>query len=382
MGEYIPLGKVAGFRLTAHWSVLVILWLFTWSLAASLPSAVPGHSSAAYWTAGAGGAVVLLASLLAHELAHAVLARRAGIEVLGVTLWLFGGVTRLGSDPKTPTSAFRIAVSGPATSLALAAIFAGVAAGLDAFGVMHIVVGVAWWLSGINLLLGLFNLLPGAPLDGGQIVRAYLWRRHGDKVRAAVGAARTGRMVAFVLIGLGLLEFLAGSLVGGVWLVFVGWFIFMAAREEENQALTGQALAGVRVVDAMTADPHKAPGCITVEDFIQRYLLGDRHSAYPVESSDGSITGLITLAQLRGVDAGERATTLVCDAAIPLERVPTAAPHEPLTALLKRLRPDTGGRALVVNAGRVVGIVTASDIARLIDVRRLALPGSIVGHGH
>ncbi len=325
--------------------------------------------------------MVLLASLLAHELAHAVLARRAGIEVLGVTLWLFGGVTRLGSDPKTPRSAFGIAVSGPATSLALAAIFAGVAAGLDAFGVTHIVVGVAWWLSGINLLLGLFNLLPGAPLDGGQIVRAYLWRRYGDKVRAAVGAARAGRMVAFVLIGLGLLEFMAGSLVGGVWLVFVGWFIFMAAREEENQALTGQALAGVRVVDAMTADPHKAPGSITVEDFIQRYLLGDRHSAYPVESTDGSITGLITLAQLRGVDAGERATTLVRDAAIPLERVPTAAPHEPLTALLKRLRPDTGGRALVVDAGRVVGIVTASDIARLVDVRRLALPGSVVGHG-
>ena len=126
----------------------------------------------------------------------------------------------------------------------------------------------------------------------------------------------------------------------------------------------------------MTAYPHTAPGGITVEDFIQRYLLGDRHSAYPVEGPDGSTVGLIALAQLRGIAPSERSTTLVRDAAMPIERVPTAAPDEPLTALLERLAPDAGNRALVVDAGRVVGIVTASDITRLIDVRRLAMPGS------
>src|SRR5262249_44939160 len=163
------------------------------------------------WLAGLCGAVVLLASLLAHELAHALVARRAGVPVSGVTLWLFGGVTTLGGEAKTARTDFRIAGSGPATSLALAAVFGAVAAGLGTLGVSHIVVGVAWWLSGINLLLGVFNLLPGAPLDGGQIVRAYLWRRHGDKVRAAIGAARAGRIVAFILIALGLLQFLVGS---------------------------------------------------------------------------------------------------------------------------------------------------------------------------
>ena len=303
-----------------------------------------------------------------------------GITVAGVTLWLFGGVTSLGGEAKTPKAEFRIAVSGPTTSLALAAIFAGVAAGLGTLGVAHIVVGVAWWLAGVNLLLGLFNLLPGAPLDGGRVVRAYLWHRHGDRVRAAIGAARAGRTVAFVLIALGLAEFLAGSLVGGVWLAFIGWFIFIAAREEETQVLTRQSLASVRVVDAMTAHPHTAPGSITVEEFIQRYLLGDRHSAYPVQDRDGSIIGLITLAQLRGVPPNQRATTLVREAAIPLHRVPTAQPREPLTALLERLTPDTGGRALVVDSDRVVGIVTASDLTRLIDVYKLALPRPLGGH--
>lgn len=381
MREDIPVGKVAGFPLCVHWSVLVILWLFTWSLAATLPDTAPGYATAAYWLAGVGGALVLLASLLAHELAHAVIARHAGIEVSGVTLWLFGGIARLGGEAKTPRTEFRIAVSGPATSLVLAAVFAGVAMGLDAFGFAHIVVGVAWWLSGINLLLGLFNLLPGAPLDGGRILRAYLWRRHGDAARAAFGAARAGRIVAFTLIGLGLLEFVAGALVGGVWLVFIGWFMFTAARDEETRVSTRQSLAGVRVGDAMTANPHTVPGWITVEDFIHRYLLGDRHSAYPVEGPDGSIAGLITLAQLRGVAPSDRATTLVRDAAIPLDRVLTAAPHEPLTALLERLAPDAGSRALVVDAGHVVGIVTATDITRLIDVRRLDLPRPVIGHG-
>ena len=378
----IPIGRIAGFPVSVNWSVLVILWLFTWSLASTLPATVPGYSKGAYWLAGVCGALILLGSLLAHELSHAILARRAGVKVVDVTLWLFGGVTRLGGEAKTPKEAFRIAVSGPLMSLALAAVFGGAAYGLRALGTAHIVVAVAWWLAGVNLLLGLFNLLPGAPLDGGRVLRAYLWRRYGDSVRAGVGAARAGRVLAFILIALGLAEFLGGSLVGGVWLAFIGWFIFAASREEETQVITRQAIAGVRVADVMTADPHTAPADITVEDFIQRYVLGDRHSAYPVADRGGSIIGLITLAQLRGVAPSQRAATLVREAAMPLSRVPTAAPDEPLTALLERLGSHGCNRALVVDGGRVVGIVTASDLSRLIDVYQLASPWAEVAHRH
>jgi Zn-dependent protease len=370
----IPLGRIAGFPVSANWSVLVILWLFTWSLASTLPTTTAGYSTGSYWIAGACGATVLLASLLAHELAHAIVARRAGITVLGVTLWIFGGVTRLGGQAKTPQTAFRIAVAGPATSLLLAALFAGAAAGLRILGVGHIAIYVAWWLAGINTLLGVFNLLPGAPLDGGQVLRAWLWRRHGDPTRAAVGAARAGRTLAFVLIAFGLLEFLAGAMVAGVWLAFIGWFIFTAAHTDESSALTRSALAGVSVGEAMTADPHTAPAWITVQDFIERYLLGDRHSAYPVKTRNGSISGLITLTQLRQVEPSNRCTTLVGDIAVPLSNVPIAAPDEPLTALLERLASGHGNRALVVDGACVVGIVTPSDLTRLVDVYRLAKP--------
>ncbi|MDT5145238.1 MAG: hypothetical protein QOE52_4292 [Mycobacterium sp.] len=371
MAEHIRLGTVAGFRIGVHWSVLVILWLFTWSLASTLSATAPGHSVPTYWIAGAVGAAVLLASLLAHELTHALVARRAGVPVSDVTLWLFGGVTRLGGEAQTAETEFRIAVSGPVTSLALAGVFAALAVAFRQLGVANIAVGVAWWLSGINVLLGLFNLLPGAPLDGGRVLSAYLWRRHSDKVRGELGATRGGRIVGYLLIGLGLFEFMVASIVSGVWTVFIGWFLLSAAQSEERRILTRQSLSGVRVVDAMTARPHTAPGWISVEDFIQSYVLGDRHSAYPVDGPGGAIVGLITLAQLRQVDPDARGTTLVRDAAIPMDRVITAAPHEALLALLERLAPSRGGRALVMDRGQLVGIVTPSDISRLVDVHTL-----------
>ncbi|GAA4290691.1 site-2 protease family protein [Mycobacterium paraffinicum] len=375
MRDAIPIGRIAGFPVNVHWSVLVILWLFTWSLASTLPGTVKGYSHGAYWLAGACGALVLLASLVAHELAHAVVARRAGVSVGSVTLWLFGGVTTLGGEAKTPKAAFRIAIAGPAISLALAAAFGGLVAALHTVRAAPIVIGVASWLAVINLLLGLFNLLPGAPLDGGRVLRAILWRRHGDSVRASIGAAHAGRVVAFILIGLGLAEFLLGGVVGGVWLAFIGWFIFAASREEETRISTQQMFSGVRVADAMTAGPHTAPGWITVDDFVQRYVLGDRHSAYPVVDRSGAITGLITLRRLREVAPGQRATVTVGEVAQPLEEVPSGAPQEPLTALLERMAPaGPRSRALVFDGAQVVGIVTPTDVARLIEVYRLAHP--------
>jgi CBS domain-containing protein len=283
----------------------------------------------------------------------------------------------MGGEAQTAETEFRIAVSGPMASLALAAVFAGVAVVFRQLGVTNIAVGVAWWLSAINVVLGLFNLLPGAPLDGGRVLSAYLWRRHGDKVRGELGATRGGRIVGYALIALGLFEFVVASIVTGVWTVFIGWFLLSAAQSEERRILTRQVLAGVRVADAMTAQPRKAPGWISVEKFIHAYVLGDRHSAYPVEGTDGSVVGLITLAQLRQVAPDARANTLVRDAMIPMDRVVTAVPHEPLASLLQRLTPSSGSRALVMDRRQVVGIVTASDISRSIDVRTLARRDSV-----
>ncbi len=381
MGDDLKLGQVAGFPLAMNWSVLVIAWLLTWSLATgSFPYEAPGHSDGTYWVVGLAAALVFFGSLLAHELAHAVVARRHGVEVKGLTLWLFGGVASLGSEPPTPRADFRIAVAGPATSLALAAGFGLVAGGLKLVGVAHIVVVAASWLSGINLMLGVFNLIPGAPLDGGRLLRAFLWHHHGDRVRAAVTAAQAGAVVAYGLIGLGLLQFLAGASVSGLWLVFIGWFVLNAARAEEAQVLTRDALDGLRVAEVMTPRPIVAPGWITVGEFIERYLLGSRHSAYPVEGPDGGIAGLVTLAQIRRVPSAQRDTTRLVDIAIAIPDLAIAAPGDLLVSLLERLTPNAGGRALVFDHDELVGILTPSDVARtaelrgLRDVRHLTAP--------
>lgn len=374
MNEDIRLGRVAGFPLAINWSVLVILWLLTWGLAdGSLPQAAPGHAPGTYWLAGFAGAVVFFGSLLAHELAHAVVARRAGVEVKGLTLWLFGGVASLGGEPATPRDDFRIAAVGPATSLALGVGFGAIAAALNGVGAAHLAVAVAGWLSGINLLLGVFNVIPGAPLDGGRMLRAFLWGRHGDRARAAITAAHAGRLVGYALIGLGLLEFLAGASIGGLWLVFIGWFLLSAARAEEADVVTRQVLGGVRVGDVMSPQPRVVPGWVTLDDFLERYLLGSRHSAYPVEGFDGHTIGLVTLAQLRSVAPSERATVRISDVSIPLAEVPTAAPDTPLVSLLERLSGATGGRALVFDAGELVGIITPTDVARAVEVRALGV---------
>ena len=343
MTDDIRLGRIAGFPLAVNWSVLIILWLLTWGLAAGvLPDATPGHSPGTYWAAGLVGAVLFFGSLLAHELAHALVARRAGVEVKGLTLWLF----------------------------------AGVAAALDELGVASLAVAVAAWLSRINLVLGIFNLVPGAPLDGGRVLRSFLWRRHGDRTRAAISAARAGRTVGYGLIGLGLLEFLVGASIGGLWLVFIGWFVHGAARDEEAAEVTLHVLAGVTVGDIMSPHPQVAPGRITVDDFVERYLFGSRHSAYPVEEVGGGVTGLVTLAQLRRVVPADRAAVLLADIAIPISDVPTATPDVALVSLLERLSPATGGRALVFDAGNLVGILTPTDVARAVEVRSLGHVGS------
>ncbi|WP_041782559.1 site-2 protease family protein [Mycolicibacterium chubuense] len=375
MNDSVAVGKLMGLPVRIHWSVVVIVWLFAWSLAGTLPVTAPGYPRWLYWVAGGCGAACLAGALLAHELAHAVVARRAGIPVSGVTLWLFGGVARLAGEARTPGVEFRMAAAGPALSLSLAAVFGAVAAALDASGWSPLATAVVTWLAVVNAILAVFNLLPGAPLDGGRILRAYLWHRHGDPVRAAISAARAGSVVAYVLIAWGLFELFAGSVIGGAWMAFIGWFLLTAAHAERVAIETRETLGGISAADVMTRPLHTAPGFISVERFIHDYLLADRHSAYPVTGDDGSITGLVTLAHVRAVPAGQRATTPLSQAATPLDRVPKADAAEPITTVMERLDRHTGGRVLVTDAGRVVGIITPSDVARLIDVRRLAATG-------
>ncbi|AEB46659.1 site-2 protease family protein [Micromonospora maris] len=361
------LGRIAGVPVGVNWSVLVIFALIWWGLSANLfPVSYPGRSVVAYVFAGLAAAVVFFLGLLAHEVSHAVVAKRNGLGVQGITLWLFGGVAELRGEARTPGAELRIAGVGPLVSLIIGAFFGVIAMVLGVAGVHGLLLGVMAWLAGINLLLALFNVLPAAPLDGGRLLRAAVWKATGDRTRASVVAARAGWVLGVVLIGLGLWRFLSGAGFGGLWLALIGWFLIGAASMEERQARMGSALRGIRVGEVMTPQPQTASGELTVADFVDNYLFAYRHTALPL-TEDGRPVGLVTLDRVRGVPSEQRSSTTLEAVACRADDLVLASPDEQLTDLLPRLSECADGRALVVANGNLVGIVSPSDISRAVQ---------------
>jgi Zn-dependent protease/predicted transcriptional regulator len=376
MRASISLGRIAGIKVGINASVFLIIAILVGGLATGqLPAAFPGHSVVAYVIAAIVAALLFLASLLAHELAHSVVARRNGVGVDSIVLWLLGGVTQLRGEPKTPGADFRIAVVGPLTSVALAVVFGLGAAGVAQLGTAGLTFGVLMYLAATNAMLAIFNLIPAAPLDGGRVLRAALWRWRGNRQKAAVSAARAGRFVGFAMIALGVLQVVTGSGLSGVWLALIGWFVVSAATAEEQQAKLGGRLAAVTVGQVMTPGPVVLDGNLSVGDFVAQVALTQRFSTYPIVDSDGRLTGLVTLNRVRAVPPELRATTRLHEIACAPAEVPIARPEDPLGELLERMQGCSDGRAVVVdNAGRVVGVVSPSDVARalqLTDLRAL-----------
>ncbi|WP_052270213.1 site-2 protease family protein [Streptomyces sp. MUSC 125] len=366
MEETLSLGRIGGVRVGLHWSVLVIVALVTVALARGrFPEAHPGHSAFAYWALAVLTAVVFLVSLLAHELAHAVVARRNDVQVEGITLWMLGGAARLRGEAPSPAAELRIAGVGPLTSLLAGAVLAAAALGLGALHVSGLVVEAVAWLAAINVLLAVFNALPAAPLDGGRLLRAYLWHRTGDRLRATQGATAAGRALGWFMVVTGFADLLFIGNLAGLWPALIGWFLIAAATAEARQAQMRGALEGVPVSRVMTPDPVTVPATATLAAFLAEGPFGlYRHSAFPVLEADGSVTGLLTLRRVNAAPAHARATTTVREVMHPLGEVVTAVPQEPVLDLLPRLEANPLRRALVIDGGRVAGILTVADIAR------------------
>jgi Zn-dependent protease len=376
--------KIAGFPIQASPTVWVLFGLIAFTTAQGLlPSSVPGASPTAYWVGGLTAAALLLGSLLVHELAHAIVARRHGIKVEGVTFWLFGGLAKLGSNASSPKAEWRIASVGPATNLVLAAIGFGVVQAMAALSVHQLVVAVAGYFVTVNILLGVFNLLPAAPLDGGRVLRAVLWRRFDDRDRATVAAARAGQVIAAGVIGWGFVQLLGANTVGGLWTGLIGFFLFNAATSEARMTVTQSALAGLRVADVLpgVTQAPAAPGWFTIENFLDAYRRsGDTRSVVPLQSFDGSFAGLVSLRRLGTVAPDQRDVVRVSAVAAPADEVTVTGPDELLVDLVPRLVPRSrnlaaaqlAGYAAVVRDGQVIAVIGPADFQRAIELSRLA----------
>ena len=373
MTETVKLGRILGVRIGLHWSVLGIVLLLVLGLSTTqLPDVLPGYPVWAYVTTAIAIALLFAVSLLAHEVSHAVVARRNGIEVDGITLWLLGGVARLRSEPRTPGADLRVAVIGPLVSLACGAVF-DLAALLVILGDLEpLLRAMLLYLAGVNVLLAVFNMIPAAPLDGGRVLRAALWAWRGDRHQAAVWSARAGRWFGYLLITLGLVRLLFGYGVG-LWWILIGLFVVHVASAEEQQTRLGTALSGTRVGDVMTPRPDVAHGDRNVADFLRDIALVRRHSAFPLLDDAGRLQGMVTLNRLRAVPPEDRERTPLRAAACPPAEIVLAEPEEPLTNLLPRLGSCADGRALVYDAGALVGIVTPTDISRAVALSGLGV---------
>jgi Zn-dependent protease len=343
----------------------VIVALIAWALAEGLPSIEGGYPTVAYWFVAGATAVLFVAALLAHELSHSIVARHRGIEVRDITLWLLGGISTIEREPESARDELAIAAAGPATSVAIGFGLLGAGVLADTFGCPRLLVAAVIWLGGINLILAAFNLVPAAPLDGGRVLLALLWRRSGDRLRATRSAARAGERFAWVLFAFGVVEIFLGAGVGGIWAVLLGWYLLDAARNEDARALVEQRLEGVRIGDLMSREPITAPDSITVDELLDQYVIAHHCASFPL-THDGRVTGLVTLARYRALDPRRRADIKVGEIAWPLADVTTAQPDEMAFDVLRR---QTGGdgRVLVFDNGALVGIVSPSDFARVVE---------------
>lgn len=373
MRPSLRLGRVAGIPVGLHWSVLGIVFLVCDALAtAILPSSVKGASVAAYWAVGVLTGVGFFAGLLLHEVAHALVARRHGMHVNGITLWMLGGVTQMDGQPPNAQADFRVAVAGPATSVVVAGLAALFAGTTELLAAPRLLTAGLWWLAITNGFLAVFNLLPGAPLDGGRVLRAWIWRRTGNRDHAAATAARVGRATGVGFVALGILQSLAaGDLLAGLWFVLIGWFLMAAATAEMQDAFNDSALHGVTVAEVMQTDVLVLPGYQAVSVAAQRAVMAGVEVC-PVCDIDGAPIGLVHVDRLvRAATSGEP-DVRVAQLAAPVRPQALARPDE--LASVAIARAGVLSVLIVVSDGRIVGVVTPLDIARarrrkLLDVQ-------------
>jgi len=367
MRQSFSLGRISGIRIGVNWSVLVIVALLAYGLAVGqFPAAAPRRPEVQYAVAAVITAAAYIASLLAHELAHSLVARRNRLEVEGITLWLLGGVSRLQGEIPDPGAEIRVAGVGPLVSLILGGVLAVLAWLVHASGVQGVVVAALAWLGAINVILAVFNVIPAAPLDGGRLLRAVLWQITKDRFKSEAWSARAGQVFGWALVVVAAYLVLVRREYNWIWFALLGWFLISAATAENQQAVLQSRLRAVAVRQIMTANPVTVPASATVAQFLSDYLPGHRHSAFPVVA-DGQTVGLVTLHRINQVPAAERGQTTLGDAACPLSEVARATPDEPVSDVLPRLSGCSEGRALVFAGGQLAGIVSPSDMSRALQ---------------
>jgi Zn-dependent protease/CBS domain-containing protein len=379
VGGTIKLLRIRGIPLYIHASWLVVYALITWTLAVGyFPEVLPGRPALGYWVSGLVAALLLFVSVLVHELSHAFVAQRHGLTVRGITLHVFGGVSEIEDEPPGPAAEFLIAVVGPLTSFAIAAVLGALlAAGVAPSGAPRAIFA---YLVTVNVAVGLFNLIPGFPLDGGRLLRAILWRWTGSLARATAVASRVGGLFALALITLGVVQIVTGRLVSGIWLTLIGLFLRGAADMSSVQTALREALGALPVRTAMARDVVSMPVGTTVDALVRAFWT-HHFTSFPVVE-DGRVVGLVTVHQLHRVPQGEWATRTVQDVMTPVSDAFVVRPGDTLLHALEKVTRNGLGRVAVLDdGGRLAGYLSLKDITHVLALQGVTDAESKVAPG-
>jgi len=358
------LGRVLGIPIYLHPSWFIIFLLITLSLRMQFTLAHHGWTPAQDWMLGVLTSLLFFASVIFHELSHSVVAMHYRIPVESITLFVFGGLSRIERDATSAKQEFNIAIAGPLSSLFLSGCFWMVAhygRGNDK------VAAVAGWLAFINLILALFNLVPGFPLDGGRVLRGIAWGITGDLARATRIASTAGKVFAYLMIFAGIWQALNGNWVGGLWLAFIGWFLLSAAQESFAQVAMRNTLAGVRAEDIMTRDIPTVPRDMSIEEYVHEVLRTGRRCH--IVTGSGKPVGLVTLHAARMEPREEWANTAIQAVMLPIDRIHSASPEEPVLGVLERMQSEDINQMPVISEGQIIGMVARDAILRVLQTR-------------
>jgi Zn-dependent protease/predicted transcriptional regulator len=371
MPASIRLGRIGGIPVGLHYSWFIIAALITFSLSAHFRLTQSDWSRATIWIVSAVTAVLFFVSLLAHELSHAFVARSRGLPVRSITLFALGGLAQIEKDANTARTEFLVAVVGPLTSVVIGIVCVGIARSLGwsmEDGTAGVVGAVLGWLGSINVLLAVFNLIPGYPLDGGRLLRAALWGIYKDVDRATRSAARAGQIVAAIFIAWGLLQFFGGAGIGGLWLAFIGWFLLTAAQASYAQVALSETLRDVSVADVMAHDCVTVDSATTVQSLVDDLLLRTGRRCIVVKR-DGRVLGLVTPHEVKAVERERWSEATAADIMRPLETRRTVTPQTPAGEALATMVRDDLNQLPVVSDGRLEGIVSRGNILQILQSR-------------
>ncbi|HVP30733.1 MAG TPA: site-2 protease family protein [Myxococcota bacterium] len=362
----IRIARIAGIPIYLHPTWFLVFFLVTWLLSEQLRATHPGTASAVALLVGGATSLLFAASIVLHELGHSVLARHHRVPVRSITLFVFGGIAAIERDAETPRAELEIAIAGPIVSALLGLVFVlleRVAPEASAWASM------ADWLMRINLGVAIFNLLPGFPLDGGRVLRAFLWARTGSASGATRTAARAGQWIAYAFIAFGALRVMGGDL-GGLWLAFIGWFLVSASGSSIQQAAIGDALAGLRARDVVSPDVPRIGANASVGEFARRFAM--RGQRWALVEEGPRVVGLVSLTDVKHVAPDAWESTRIASIATPIEKVETASPESPVLEVLRQMAQRDVNQIPVRDGDRILGAISRDALLQLIDLRRQA----------